>query len=339
METILVTGGTGYIGAWVVKMLLERGYLVRLAVRNAADNSKYAYLRMIEKDSSGKLEIWQADLLKEGSYDHVAQGCSAVMHIASPFKINVEDPQKDLLDPALRGTLNVLSAATKSGTVRKVVLTSSVAAVHGDNADMATLGLTQFTEEQFNFSSSLTHQPYSYSKVMAEKAAWEAARAQSQWELVVINPSLVLGPPLMPGSESESIQFMRDLISGKYRLGSPELMFGFVDVRDVAKAHILALENPRVNGRTIVSNRTGTMNDLCKIIKARYGNRFPTPLMPVPKALIWLIAPLFGLTRTFISRNVGYKIAFNTGKSVQNLGMTYIPLEETVEDMIHALVG
>lgn len=339
METILVTGGTGYIGAWVVKMLLERDYFVRLAVRNAADESKYAYLRMIEKDSRGKLEIWQADLLTDGSYDNAAQGCSAVMHIASPFKINVEDPQKDLLDPALRGTLNVLSAATKSGTVRKVVLTSSVAAVHGDNADMATLGLTQFTEEQFNFSSSLTHQPYSYSKVMAEKAAWKAARAQSQWELVVINPSLVLGPPLMTGSESESIQFMRDLISGKYRLGSPALMFGFVDVRDVAKAHILALENPRANGRNIVSNRTGTMNDLCNIIKARYGKRFPIPIMPVPKALTWLIAPLFGLTRKFISRNVGYKIAFNTGKSAHSLGMTYIPLEETVEDMIHALVG
>ena len=339
MGTILVTGGTGYIGAWVVKMLLERGYFVRLAVRNAADESRYALLRQIEKDSAGTLEIWQSDLLIDGSFDNAAQGCSAVLHLASPFKMMVNDPQKDLLDPALRGTLNVLSAATKSGTVKKVVLTSSVAAVHGDNADMATLGLTRFSEKQFNFSSSLTHQPYSYSKVMAEKAAWEAASAQSQWELVVINPSLVLGPMLMPGSESESLQIMRDIIKGKYRLGVPDLSLGFVDVRDVAKAHILALENPQANGRNIVCGKTGTLKDLCDIIRARYGKRFPLPLLPAPKALIWLIAPLFGLTRKFISRNIGYRIDFNTEKSAQSLGMTYIPLEETVEAMIHTLAG
>jgi nucleoside-diphosphate-sugar epimerase len=116
------------------------------------------------------------------------------------------------------GTRNVLNAATKSGTVKKVVLTSSVAAVHGDNIDMQEQKLTEFTEEHFNTSSSATHQPYSYSKVIAEKEAWKLAEAQNRWKLVVINPSFVLGPSLTGSSDSESISFMKDILKGKILL-------------------------------------------------------------------------------------------------------------------------
>ena len=120
-QTILVTGGTGYIGAWVVKGLLEKGHTVRLTVRDKNKTQKYEYLKAISEKTQGNLEIWEADLLSEGSFDTAVVGCDAIAHIASPFKLNVKDPKKELLDPALQGTVNVLDAANKSGSVKKVV--------------------------------------------------------------------------------------------------------------------------------------------------------------------------------------------------------------------------
>lgn len=109
-----------------------------------------------------------------------------------------------------------------------------------------------FTEEHFNTSSTLSHIPYAYSKVQAEKQAWKMAKQQSTWELIALNPSVVLGPSLTSISQSESLKFMTDMLSGKFRTGVPELNMGYVDVRDVAKAHIFCLEN-KAEGRHILS--------------------------------------------------------------------------------------
>ena len=331
-KKVLVTGGTGYIGSWVVKLLLENGYTVRMAVRNK--NRDLAYLHAIAAKSSGTLEVWEADLLTEGAYDAPAKGADAIIHMASPFTFRFKDAQKDLIDPAVKGTRNVLEAANKSGTVKRVVLTSSVAAVYGDNADMAEQGLQEFTEEHFNTSSSFTHQPYSYSKVMAEKEAWKIHSAQTAWQLVVINPALVLGPALSHLSDSESLAIMKDLLTGRYRMGAPELCLGFVDVRDVAAAHLLALENEKAEGRYILSERTASIMDLAQTVRQKFGSKYKLPLMKSPKLMLHLVGWLFGLTSKFISRNVGYPLKLNATKSKQDLGLKYTPLEQTVEDMV-----
>ncbi|MFD2515084.1 NAD-dependent epimerase/dehydratase family protein [Pontibacter locisalis] len=333
-EIVLVTGGTGYIGSWVVKMLLEKGYTVRMTVRNKGKKESYAFLSEIASIAKGSLEIWEADLLKEGSFEEAATGSDAIIHLASPFTLRFKDAQKELIDPAVKGTKNVLQAATKSGTVKKVVLTSSVAAVHGDNIDMKEQGLEEFTEEQFNTSSSLTHQPYSYSKVMAEKEAWKIHDAQEFWKLVVINPSFVMGPSLSPASNSESLSFIKDMLSGKYYLGAPELMFGFVDVRDVAKAHVLALENEMAAGRHILAERTTGVYEASQLIKGKFGNKYKLPLMRSPKAMLYMVGWMFGLTRKFIQRNVGHTIRLNSSKSTEKLGLTYTSLDKTLEDMV-----
>ena len=223
---ILVTGGTGYIGSYVVKDLLEKGNTVRLTVRDKSKKEKYQFLKNIAKKSNGTLEIWEADLLKEGSYDEAVEGCDSIAHMASPFILNIKDAQLDLVDPAVKGTINVLEAANKSSTVKKVVLTSSTVAIYGDGIDMRNQHLSSFTEEQFNTSSTIDHQPYPFSKVQAEKKAWEIANNQSSWELVVLNPSFVMGPSLATGSQSESLKFMADMLSGKLKLGAAELYFG-----------------------------------------------------------------------------------------------------------------
>lgn len=333
-DIVMVTGGTGYLGSWVVKGLLERGYTIRLAVRNKSDRSKVDHLISLEQKAPGTLECWEADLLREGSFDAMASGCGYVIHMASPFTLRFTDPQRELIDPALKGTQNVLRAATLSGSVKKVVLTSSVAAIHGDNIDMKESGLREFTEDQFNYSSSLAHQPYSFSKVVAEKEAWALCHAQQQWQLVVINPSFVMGPPMNKNTNSESIALMKDLLTGKYRMGAPDLMFGFVDVRDVAQAHILAMENDRAEGRYLLVEKVWSIYDFSNMIKHIFGKKYPLPRMKAPKFLVSLFAPSFGLTRKFVQRNVGHTIRLNSSKSRQQLHLAYTPMEKTIKDMV-----
>ena len=333
-KIVLVTGGTGYIGSWVVKGLLKKGYTVRMTVRDKSRKEKYTHFDAIAASASGKLELWEADLLKEGSFDEPAKGADALIHVASPFTLRFKDAQKDLLDPALLGTRNVLNAATKSGTVKKVVLTSSVAAVFGDNIDMQEKGLEEFTEEHYNTSSSPTHQPYSYSKVTAELEAWKLAKEQKQWKLVVINPSFVLGPSLTGMSDSESLNLMKDILKGKFFMGAPELYFGFVDVRDVAHAHILALENESAEGRHILAERTMSLLDLTDMMKALYGKKYKLPIMKAPKGMMMLLGGLFGVTAKFVKRNVGYVVRLNTTRSRKKLGLKYRNMETTIKEMV-----
>lgn len=336
-KIVLVTGASGYIGSWVVKYLLEKGYTVRATVRDKSKVNKYKHLTDIAANEPGKLEIWEANLLKDGDFDEPAKGAYAIIHVASPFLLRVKNVQKDLIEPALNGTRNVLNAATRSGSVKRVVLTSSVAAVNGDNADLKDKGIAELSEEFFNTSSSPEHQPYSYSKVIAEKEAWAIAQEQNQWSLVVINPSFVMGPSLANSSDSESINLMRDILKGKFFFGAPELHFGFVDVRDVALAHILALENDNAEGRHILAERTMSILDLTQIIRKNFDKKYKLPLMKAPKFLLYIIGGLFGVTPKFVKRNVGHPIKINSSKSRQKLGLSYRDINETVKDMVNRM--
>ena len=337
-QTILVTGATGYVGSWVTKYLLEKGFRVRITVRDKANSDKYKFLQLIAADSQGELEVYEADLLKSGSYNEAAEVCEAIIHVASPFSLRFKDPLKEIIEPAVQGTKNVLAAATASATVKKVVLTSSVVAVYGDNIDMAEKGLSEFTEDDFNDTSTATHQPYPYSKVKAELAAWNIAKKEDQWKLVVLNPGFVMGPPLTPDTNSESIQFMKDMLSGKFATGAPHLEFGFVDVRDVAKAHILALEQEKAEGRHILVERVTDFMGFAKKIKSLYPGKYRLPSMQTPKLMLYLLGWAFGITRKFVTRNIGYHIKLNNSKSKNNLGLVYSSFETTIKDMIEQMI-
>ncbi|GAA4837392.1 NAD-dependent epimerase/dehydratase family protein [Algivirga pacifica] len=334
-STILVTGGSGYLGSWVVKGLLEKGYTVRIAVRDKNNTKKVSHLHDIAANAKGNIELWEADLLKEGSFDAAAKGCETIYHMASPFMLDVKNPQKDLVDPALIGTRNVLNAATRSETVTRVVLTSSVVAIMGDNTDLQERGVDALDERFFNESSSLTHQPYSYSKVLAEKEAWKMEKEQEQWKLVVLNPSFVMGPTLTPSTDSESLNFMKQFLGGQMFM-APDLTFGWVDVRDVAKAHILAGENQEAEGRHLLAENTYTVLQVGSILRKVFGKKYLLPKYQAPKFMLYLTGWMFGLSTTYVKKNVGIPLKLNNTKSL-TLGLTYTPIEKTMTDMVNQM--
>ncbi|NMM49221.1 SDR family oxidoreductase [Marinigracilibium pacificum] len=334
---IMVTGGTGYIGSWVVKGLLENGHHVNLTLRNKDNKEKYEHLLQIANTTDGNLEIFEADLLKFGSYDKSLEGCDTVIHMASPFKLNVKDPIANLIKPALEGTENVLSSVNKFPHVKKVILTSSVVSIYGDAKDMKDQGLEYFTEDQWNTTSSKNHQPYPYSKTLAEKKAWELHDNQERWSLCVINPSFVMGPSLTKSSDSESLKFMKDLLYGKMQFGAPDLMFGVVDVRDVAEAHINAVEIDNTEGRHILSNESMTVLEMANTIRKSFPGKFKLPKSTSPKWLLKILGPFVGISSKFVENNVGYPLRFNNTKSKKTLNIDYLSLEKTLQDMIEEM--
>ena len=238
---ICVTGASGFIGAQIVAGLLEKGYQVRGTVRSLNSPGKYDFLTSLP-EAKGKLELSEGHLLEKGCYEEAISGCTAVIHTASPHTMHVENPQRDLVDPAVEGTLNVLTSCAKANSVQRVVLTSSMAAISDEPVEGKL-----FTEKDWNEQSTLTRNPHYLSKVAAEKAAWDFMKTSDNgFDLVVINPYTVIGPSLCP-SLNTSNQIIRDLLTGVYP-ALFNLSFGFVDVRDVADAHILAVENSQGSG-------------------------------------------------------------------------------------------
>lgn len=337
--TVLVTGASGYIAGWIVKYLLEEGHTVHATVRDPEKASSVAHLQKVAAGAPGTLRLFKADLLDAGSFDAAMQGCRVVMHTASPFVLSdFRDANEALVRPAVEGTRNVLEAAKRVATVRRVVLTSSIAAVMGDNADLVATGREAFTEEDWNVTSSVDHNPYQYSKVAAEREAWKIHGTQSQWDLVTINPGMVYGPALTPNSQSASIDTLRQLGDGRLLVGVPELAYGVVDVREVARAHLLAAFTPEASGRHILVAGDITMLGIARLLRRRYGYRYPFPFFQVPKPLAWLFGPLVGpVTRQFISRNVGHKVKFDNRRS-RALGVVYRPLQQTFEEHFQQVI-
>ena len=338
-KPILVTGGTGYLASWIIKQLLDEGKEVRTTVRNLSQKDKSAHLTALAVNSTGTLTFFEADLLKNGSFTEAMAGCELVIHTASPFKISgLKNAQKELVEPALEGTKNVLESVNATASVKRVVLTSSIAAVYGDAVDIQKTANGIFTEADWNFSSSVDHQPYPYSKTLAEKLAWEMAGKQSRWDLLTINPGFILGPSLSKRTDSTSIDIMIQLATGKFKTGVPSGEMGFIDVRDVAKAHILAGFSPTASGRHICVSEQKTFLDMANVIKASYP-KYPLPTGFVPKWLFWLIAPLAGFTRKYVKLNVGIDLKFDNSYIRKDLGIEFIPFEKTITDHFEQILN
>jgi len=329
---VAVTGATGFIASHLVKLLLERGYRVRGTVRNPDKAADVAHLRALP-GAAERLELHAADLLTAGAFDAVVAGCRAVFHTASPYVLDAKDPQRDLVDPAVEGTRNVLGACARAASVTRVVLTSSMAAITDEPG-----GEHVLTEADWNTRSTLTRNPYYLSKTQAERAAWTfVEEARPGFDLVVINPFLVIGPSLAPGLNTSNQVFV-DLLAGTYP-AIMNLTWGFVDVRDVASAHVLALEQRAATGRYICAASTIAMRALVTLLRERGQGGDKLPRRGLDCALGDGLVKLSSYAQprgvgSYLRTHVGRVPRYDNGKIQRDLGLTFRDVPTTILETI-----
>jgi len=288
MSTVLVTGGSGFIGSHCILQLLAAGYTVRTTVRSLEREADVrAMLKVGGAEPGERLTFYAADLLKDDGWAAAMKGCEYVLHVASPFPARVPDDENEIIRPAVDGTVRVLRAA-RDGGARRVVLTSSFAAIgYGQRQQDK-----PFTEANWTNLKGKDVLPYVKSKTLAEHEAWNfMGRERGSLELTVVNPVGVFGPVLGPDL-STSILIVQRLLEGAVP-GCPKIWFGAVDVRDVADLHLRAMTHPEAKGDRFlaVAGDFVSFREIAAILKSRmgeWGKRVPT--MQLPNWIVRLVA-------------------------------------------------
>ncbi|BDD58167.1 methylglyoxal reductase (NADPH-dependent) gre2 [Monascus purpureus] len=329
MAKVLLTGGSGFIAAHVLDTLLKHGFKTVVTVRSDAKGQRILHSHPnTPKDTLSYVVV--EDVAKEGAFDEAVKSdppFDYVLHTASPFHFNVQDPVKDFLDPAIKGTTGILSSIKKyAPSVKRVVVTSSFAAIINTNKHKEIYDETVWNP--VTWEEALDHtQVYRASKTFAEKAAWEfVEKEKPNFDLATINPPLVFGPVAHYLDSLEALntsnQRIRDLIQGKFKDGlPPTVTFLWVDVRDVALAHVRAIEVPQAGGnRFFVTAGSFANKDLAEAVRETHPE-LESKLPPKD-------------TPSDLPADV-YK--FNNKKSIQVLGLKYHPLKETVDDTVKTL--
>ncbi|XVF71299.1 hypothetical protein PTKIN_Ptkin12aG0025800 [Pterospermum kingtungense] len=312
-KVVCVTGASGFIASWLVKLLLQRGYTVKATVRDPNDPKKTHHLVSLD-GAKERLHLFKADLLDDGCFDSIVDGCHGVFHTATPVIVSAADPQAEIIEPAVKGTLNVLKSCAKVGSIKRVVITSSMASVlhNGKLAPDVVVDETWFSDPLL---CKETKRWYPLSKTLAEEAAWKFAK-DNEIDLVTMHPGFVFGPLLQPKLNFSS-ELILKLTKGEVIYRIPACMF--VDVRDVAFAHIQAFEDPSGGGRYCLVEKTLSFSEVQKILYQLYPtlslnekcaedqNKVPEPTFKVSK------------------------------EKAKGLGVSFIPLEVSLRDAVESL--
>ncbi|GAB2277035.1 hypothetical protein Dimus_011743 [Dionaea muscipula] len=311
-KVVCVTGASGYIASWLVKLLLQRGYTVKASVRDPNDRKKTEHLLALD-GAKERLHLFKANLLEEGAFDSGVEGCEGVFHTASPFFYDVKDPQAEMLDPAIKGTLNVLSSCAKFPSIKRVVLTSSVAAVaynRRPRTPEVVVDESWFSDPEMCREMKLW---YTLSKTLAEDAAWKYVKEKGI-DMVTINPAMVIGPLLQPTLNTSAADILK-LISGAQTF--PNETFGWVNVKDVAYAHIQAFEIPSASGRYCLVETVVHYSEMVKILHELY----PSLQLPDKCADDKPFQPTFQVSK----------------EKTRSLGIEYIPLKVSLQETVESL--
>ncbi|RVW70621.1 Tetraketide alpha-pyrone reductase 1 [Vitis vinifera] len=307
-KVVCVTGAAGFIASWLVKLLLLRGYTVKATLRNPDDPTKTEHLLALE-GAKERLHLFKADLLEEGSFDSIVEGCEGVFHTASPVLLEVANPKVELIDPAVNGTLNVLRSCTKVPSIRRVVVTSSIVATIFNGKTLTPdviVDETWFSDPAFLW--------YVLSKTLAEEAAWKFAK-ENGIDLVTMNPGFVIGPFLQP-TINLTMEIILNLINGGAQT-FPSSTYRWVDVRDVANAHVQAFEISSASGRYCLVERVTYCSEAIKILQELY------PALHLPQKNADDEPPM-----------ATYQIS---KEKVKSLAIDFIPLEVSLKDTMENL--
>jgi len=332
-ETVLVTGGSGFIGGWCVIGLLQQGYVVRTTVRDLSREPQVRATLGKVVDPGSRLSFHAANLTGDAGWDEAVTGCDYVLHVASPLGAAEPKDPDVLIKPAREGARRAVSAAIRAG-VKRVVLTSSVAATSqrtGGDTTSDEMVWTDLTDPKVG--------AYARSKTLAERTAWDLiGEAGGRTTLATVNPALVIGP-VLSNDFSDSVQVIERLLTGRMP-GLPRLGFNIVDVRDVADLHIRAMIAPAAAGqRFIAAGRHAWMADLAAILRANLGEaaaRVPTRKAP---DIAVRFASLFDKDLQFVTPSLGLRRDFTSAKAQELLGWRPRALEETVLDCASSLVA
>ncbi|HYJ22364.1 MAG TPA: NAD-dependent epimerase/dehydratase family protein [Solirubrobacterales bacterium] len=332
-KTVLVTGGSGFLGGWCLVELLRGGYRVRTTVRDLAKEPEVRARVESQVDAGDRLSFFAADLGGDDGWAQAVAGCDYVLHVASPFPAAQPKDADELIVPAREGTLRVLRAALDAG-VERVVVTSSVAAVRGGVKSTP----APLTEADWTDGDNTALQPYTRSKALAERAAWDlvAERGESG-KLAVVNPGAILGPVL--GEEhSTSLAMVERLLKGMP--GTPRIGFSVVDVRDVADLHLRAMTAPAAGGeRFIAVVRFQWMADVAAVLRDRLGPAAAkVPKRGVPDLVVRAMG-IFDPSVRSVASQLGEKVELSSAKAESVLGWSPRPVEETIVDCARSLIG
>lgn len=318
MTKVFLTGASGFIAKHILRELIEKGYEVRASVRTEKRKSEIEALF-----PDAKLEFAFLDLNKDEGWAEAVEGCDVLMHTASPFPLGEPSDPQELIRPAVDGTLRALNAAKDAGITR-VVLTSSTAAIHKDTSKPFS---TPSDERNWTTPDSPKVSAYEASKTLAERAAWKFVSENPEIKLTTINPGMVFGPAL-DGNYGASLDMVEQLMTGKIPV-SPPIHMATVDVRDVATAHVAAINMPATHGERFALNAgTHRFAKFARIL----ANWDPSLKVPNFEAPAWILRAmaLYRADAKVVLKSLGVSAEVSGTKAEQVFGLKFIPTEDAL---------
>jgi len=331
-ETVLVTGGNGYVAGWCIVELLKRGYLARTTIRSLSKEPAVRSSIAAAADTRN-LTFFAADLTKDNGWEAAVAGCDYALHVASPLGMNNSRNPNDLIIPARDGAIRVLRAAVAAG-VKRVVMTSAANAA--SPSSYAEDGVTD--ETLWTDSNDPTLIPYRRSKTLAEKAAWEFMKiAECDTTLTTVLPGAVFGP-ILSRDNLNSVQVIGKLLRGEMP-GIPRIGLEVVDVRDLVDIHLRAMTTQAAAGeRFLATGELMWLSDMAKMLRAKLGaDADKVPTRAIPDFIVRLMA-IFKPELREITISLGRKNRHTTGKAETLLGWKPRPAHETIIDCAKSLI-